>query len=89
MFSIKISVFKHLCFSDRAAPQGSTEKVGNFWALFELFKLYTNSRLATVSDSLILHRVATDLENMENLENSGNLKNCQNLRENSGKFGFL
>ena len=36
-----------------------------------------------------LHRVVTNLENMENLENSGNLKNCQNLRESSEKFKFL
>ena len=36
-----------------------------------------------------LHRVTTNLENMENLENSGNLKNSLNLRENSGKYGFL
>ena len=35
-----------------------------------------------------LHRVATNLENMENLENSGNLKNYQNLRENQGNLNF-
>ena len=38
---------------------------------------------------LIMHRVAANLENMENLENSGSLKNYQNLRENSGKFEFF